>query len=404
MTYFPSLLVHDILTFVTRTTYVYEICVIMMSLCAEANVEGKGKDIWNTDGGPPLREEERKQGRSSRMRETKIDSTDAGYGHNMGLLGCTYSEFDNHVGPQLRYQYPENLLSAEAFEQLSDYVIVGKHLTNKVIVVQTNDFQYANYSVIIENVKYERNTLLFAFGILLQKGCEIEPYEVVLRKVSLALTNMEIETEYLFQNETKSNVLNMLQSIYLQIISTGEVFHELDEANFICFKLYIQPRKLIPLKATNVPVLIVNKSSLDHMPWDLSLHHVIRRIDGIRSVKSIAIHAGMEIECVLKCIRMLLFYNCLFVTDVFKFANIYQCLRVLHPIRDKEVVEEMVSFCSTTVTPKQKTSVVTLLMSVRPKLSLKEIITGVCFELDLEGINIQRLMAIAQHKGIIIKI
>ena len=56
------------------------------------------------------------------------------------------------------------------------------------------------------------------------------------------------------------------------------------------------------------------------------------------------------------------------------------------------------------MTPKQKTSVVTLLMSVRPKLSLKEIITGVCFELDLEGINIQRLMAIAQHKGIIIKI
>ena len=331
------------------------------------------------------------------------DGRQEGRHNNVGLLGFTYSEFDNHVGPQLRFQYPPNLLSGDAFEQLSDYVIVGKHLTNKVIVVQTSGFQYANYSVIIENIKYERNTLLFAFGILLDKGCDIEPYEVVLRKVSLALTNMEIETEYLFQSATKGNVLHILESLFKQISSSGEVFLELDEANVITLKLYKPPTKLIPLKVTSVPVLIVSISSVNYMPWDLSLHHVIPLIDGIRSVESIAIRAGMEIECVLKCIRILLFYKCIFLTDIFRFSNVYRCMKVLQPIKDKEVIDEIVSFCSPSITPKRRMSAVTLLMSVQPKIPLKEIIIGVYFRVDLEGINIQRLFAIAQHMGIVSK-
>ena len=98
------------------------------------------------------------------------------------------------------------------------------------------------------------------------------------------------------------------------------------------------------------------------------------------------------------------FYNCIFLTDIFKFSNVYQCIKVLHPIKDKEVIDEIVSFCSTAVTPKRRMIVVILLMSVKPKLPLKEIIIGECFELDLEGINIQRLLAIAQHKGIVSKI
>merc|ERR1711991_1136135 len=232
----------------------------------------------------------------------------------------------------------------------------------------------------------------------------MEPYEVVLRKVSSALTNMEIETEYLFQSATKGNVLYILESLYQQLISSGEVFIELDEANVITLKLYKQPTKLIRLNAMNVPVFIVNTSTINYMPWDLSLYHVIPLIDGIRSIESIAVHAGMEIECVLKCIRMLLFYNCIFLTDIFKFSNVYQCIKVLHPIRDKEVIDEIVSFCSTAVTPKRRMIVVILLMSVKPKLPLKEIIIGECFQLDLEGINIHRLLAIAQHKGIVSKI
>ena len=57
--------------------------------------------------------------------------------NTIGLLGITYSEFDNKVGPRLLFSYPNGVISSETFETLSDYVIVGKHLCNKIIAIKT---------------------------------------------------------------------------------------------------------------------------------------------------------------------------------------------------------------------------------------------------------------------------
>lgn len=73
------------------------------------------------------------------------------------LMGVTYSEFDNAVGPRLLHQFPEGVLSDKAFESISDYVIVGKHLCEKVIIINIDDVQVLNYSVAIENPKVCRN-------------------------------------------------------------------------------------------------------------------------------------------------------------------------------------------------------------------------------------------------------
>mmetsp|Transcript_8185 Transcript_8185/g.17883 ORF Transcript_8185/g.17883 Transcript_8185/m.17883 type:complete len:100 (-) Transcript_8185:112-411(-) len=82
------------------------------------------------------------------------------------LLGITYSEFDNKVGTELKYSYPKDVLSKEAFETYSDFVIVSNQLCEKLIVVAFDDIQFMNYSVAIDNVKYERNALLIAFGFV----------------------------------------------------------------------------------------------------------------------------------------------------------------------------------------------------------------------------------------------
>ena len=110
------------------------------------------------------------------------------------LLGITYSEFDNKVGPQLKYSYPVDVLSKEAFEAYSDYVIVSKQLCEKIIVVAFDDIQFLNYSVAIDNVKYHRNALLFAFGFVLLKGVNVEPYCAVLEKISSTFVNLEVTT------------------------------------------------------------------------------------------------------------------------------------------------------------------------------------------------------------------
>lgn len=70
-----------------------------------------------------------------------------------GLIGVAYSEFDNEVGPRLLYQYPAGILSPKSFESISDYVIVGKHLCEKIMIIKIDGVQVLNFSVAIENKK-----------------------------------------------------------------------------------------------------------------------------------------------------------------------------------------------------------------------------------------------------------
>ena len=108
------------------------------------------------------------------------------------LIGVTYAEFDNKVGPQLKFSYPPDVMSKEMFETYSDYVIVSKQLCEKSIVVTFDEMNFLNYSVAIDNPKYDRNTLIFSFGCVLVKGVDIQPYEDALRKISLTFVNLEV--------------------------------------------------------------------------------------------------------------------------------------------------------------------------------------------------------------------
>ena len=76
------------------------------------------------------------------------------------LLGVTYSEFDNAVGPQLLYEYPSHSIAPDTFEAVSEYVIVGKHLCEKIIMVKVDNIKFLNYSVAIENSKVRNLRIL----------------------------------------------------------------------------------------------------------------------------------------------------------------------------------------------------------------------------------------------------
>lgn len=86
------------------------------------------------------------------------------------LIGVTYAEFDNIIGPQLKYTYPLSIMSKETFEIISDYVILTKNCCEKLIIVIHEDIQFLNYSIAIDNIKYHRNTLSFSFGFILPRG------------------------------------------------------------------------------------------------------------------------------------------------------------------------------------------------------------------------------------------
>jgi len=263
------------------------------------------------------------------------------------MLGITYSEFDNIVGPQLQYSYPPKVLSEDTFETLSDYAIVGSHLCNKSIVVKTEGIQFLSYSAIINQKKYHRNTLIFSCGVVLERDVDTEPYEPLLRKLSLALQSLELEQEFLFLKKTKDSRLPLvLKDLFESVLTNGEAFVEVDPANYLAFKLHeapVQPRKLGEYE---VPMLLYDRELTASLPWDVSLQHVLPKIDGIRSIKSIAQESDMDIVTVSMALRILLFYRCIIMTSVFRFNNVFQLLpdAARRLLQDAAILQDMEEF------------------------------------------------------------
>ena len=137
-------------------------------------------------------------------------------GSNFGIRGVTYSTFDNHVGTQLLYSYPDNVLSTDFFEQVSDYAIVGTHLCEKVIIVKIGDIQFLNYSVEIENSKYFRNKILFSLGFVLDENVVTDPFEKMLKKICETFVTLEVKTFICF---------NLLYFISLDVCSLNQNFY-----------------------------------------------------------------------------------------------------------------------------------------------------------------------------------
>jgi hypothetical protein len=115
--------------------------------------------------------------------------------HSSQLLALTYAEFDNHVGPQLKYSHPSDVLRKDTFEAISDYVILGKHLCDRLILVSLDKYQLLSYSVAIENSKYERNCLTFAFGFVLSHSADIDAYGKALTKLVTNFVDLEVKLQ-----------------------------------------------------------------------------------------------------------------------------------------------------------------------------------------------------------------
>ena len=364
------------------------------------------------------------------------------------LLGVTYAEFDNTVGPKLLYSFPEHVMSKECFEDLSDYVIVGKHLCKKIIVVQNNEIKYMNYSVAIDNPKYERNALLFSLGFVLPVDEETEPFEPILRKLASVLLALEDEREFLFVDTSKTQLQEILQRLYIDLSSKGETFIQLDENNVLATKVFESPQPPLEIPDYRVPVVRFSKIAQINIPWDISLNYVLSRIDGVSHVKKIAAkRPAIDIECVRRCLRTLLFYDCVIISDIVQLSNVYVLQRlpcqqtssstvdglgslspyhhhmydmIVDPIGN-DMMHEIVEFSSVSIEPnrdmneiqgihskssiddeysRRVANVTKLLLKFRAGKQLGQVLLS-CGVNALVGLDVRRLLAIAQDRGLL---
>jgi hypothetical protein len=201
------------------------------------------------------------------------------------LLGIVYSEFDNHVGPIIRYLYPENILSKEHSEIISDFIVLEKHLCNEVISVNSGDYlHFLMICMNIDNKKYERNSFIFSFGFVLSSVCscatgssscfssasssaiinDIHCFHRILKSLTTFFYDLELESDFLSNPLTKPKVYEILQLVYENLKENHSCFLSI-ENNTSSFSSVAEnsaiPNNPTSFNSSNTGSLLINSNN-----------------------------------------------------------------------------------------------------------------------------------------------
>ena len=246
------------------------------------------------------------------------------------------------------------------FDSISDFIITGNELADKVISIETHNLRVLSRPTIISNELYERNLFLSSVGFVLRKDCDAKPYYPVLTKLSSLLRTMEIESQYLSKlggkrgndqnantdslslgrlqnmniqhnqkpNQSCSRLNNVLRSILINLNSqNAECNLILNEANALNLKLFKPSKPIVdPVPDYAVPILLRPEWQLQMFDLDLTVNWIVPKIDGLKYTRQLSQspEVDMDMEMVKACLRVLKHHELIAFVDIFKYSNVYE--------------------------------------------------------------------------------
>lgn len=233
--------------------------------------------------------------------------------------------------------------------------------------------------------------------------------------------------------------------LFFQLNEKNEAFIDLGMNNsYLAVKLYKSPVKPAEIADYEVPMFRKDRIDLSNLPWDISFQHLIPHIDGISHVKKIVFEVGMDIDNVKRSLKLLQFHGAILLSDVFKFTNIYKLNTdlAINLLSNTTLLNEMRTFSALPGTGKVPTAkqLVAFLLLLQPNKTIQQILLEACeattrptadrkdsvgddqgspevkgessrysadaevnqpAQLDLENLDISRLLAFSKARGII---
>jgi Nitrogen permease regulator 2. len=219
---------------------------------------------------------------------------------------------------------PQN--SQSIFDSTCEYIITGKELSGQIISLSTHNMHIIARPTVIEDERYERNSLLFSVGFVIRRKADPTPYRPLLSRFASVLRSMEIESRFLSSSSTKPRIQQFLNVIVPSLNSKSAKCHMLlDEANALHIQYFPPPKVHAPLVPEYaVPVLLRPEFMLQSLDWDLTINWIVPHINGIRHAKLIAESSKVDEAMVLSCLRVLKHHNVLACVDIFRYSNIYE--------------------------------------------------------------------------------
>ena len=115
----------------------------------------------------------------------------------------------------------------------------------------------------------------------------------------------------------------------------------IDEANTLNVKLFPTYPPPPPLLPHQVPLATVNLDALKDDSWDLTMLRILPYVDGINSLKQIALRADADYKLARKAVEHLVYYGCVMLIDVWSFGACYAPTETIGElVRDEDMLDE----------------------------------------------------------------
>ena len=303
-----------------------------------------------------------------------------------------YAEFDDVKGPVVMYEEPPGCLTSDEegrriWECFGDYVITSREDLDGVAVSARagRDAVLCVPQMLRSETRYVRNALLFGLGVAVP-GADLAAATgaclPALQRLSRTLRALEAEAADASWSARKERleaalpaVLEALERAAAQacrrrvapvsvpwpstrdpnVLALARPW--LSRANSRASKAHggLDERRPPPaVDPWEVPILLARPRDLLRLSshkygddaWDLAVQQVIPHIDGVRSAKQLARAARVDLDVVLRSLRVLRHYRCLAVVDTFQYRNIYRATgRVAQLAASRRALEGCARFC-----------------------------------------------------------
>lgn len=134
-----------------------------------------------------------------------------------------------HSGIKVVHQSPPGCIVPEPdvdkpqlfnFETMSEYIIPRQPFCNRYVTVvdPAHKYRILGHPVCIKDPKYVRNEFMFNFCIVVGVDEDMLPYESVVRRLASTFTEMEIQNQFLSQDQVSKTTDRRSIAALLEII------------------------------------------------------------------------------------------------------------------------------------------------------------------------------------------
>lgn len=293
-----------------------------------------------------------------------------------------YSTFHPTEGSKVKFDFPPRSLenSGINFDSIKNYVIPKRALCHRLITFKYGNYRIACYPVTVNSSIYARNFFSFNFVFVFPFNCETSPYEPAIERLGKMFRVLEIQNQILSKSENDTIMFNLksadknfnidndgsnyilgddissimttqqkdkyerlnniisnikkkpsnftisdlLMRLYQDLNTYSECLIPIDDGNAVDIKLFpllTPPTPYISIE--HVPISLVNLLKIVDVNWDPIMLTIIPYINGINNIYRISQLSHNEESLVIECIRHLVYYRCIVLTDIFEFSNVY---------------------------------------------------------------------------------